>query len=181
MEARECIRNRRSVRKFDEREVPVELIREIVADAAYAPSWKNTQPTRYIAVLDGSVREKIASECVMDFAWNQKIIEGAPALVVVTTVDKRSGYERDGSESTSKGSHWQSFDAGSAAEAFCLSAHAQGLGTVILGVFDEEKVREALQIPEGELVSALIPVGYPAEEPKAPKRKPVDELVRVIG
>ena len=180
MDALTCIRTRRSIRKFEDREVPRELITEIVSDAAWAPSWKNAQPTRYIAVCDAEVKERIANECVMGFAWNQKIIAGAPTLIVVTTVDRRSGYERDGSASTTKGPHWQSFDAGIASEALCLSSHARGLGTVILGVFDETKVREILEIPEGELVSALIPTGYPAEEPNAPKRKEVDALLRFV-
>ena len=92
---------------------------------------------------------------------------------------KRSGYERDGSFSTSKGTHWQSFDAGLAAEAFCVAAHDAGLGTVILGIYDEGKVKAVLNLPETESVSALIPIGVPAESPAAPKRKDVSELLRI--
>ena len=69
------------------------------------------------------------------------------------------------------------FDAGIASEAFCLAACEQGLGTVILGLFDEEEAAELLDIsPEREL-AALIPIGYPAETPNAPRRKAVEDLL----
>lgn len=115
----------------------------------------------------------------MGFQKNIDTLHGAPALVVLTTVNGRSGYERDGSFSTSKGTHWQSFDAGLAAEAFCVAAHEAGLGTVILGIYDEGKVKTVLNLPETESVSALIPIGVPAESPAAPKRKDVSELLRI--
>lgn len=89
----------------------------------------------------------------------------------------RSGYERDGSFSTPKGDRWQMYDAGIASEAFCLAAHEEGLGTVILGLFDEEEAAKLLNLPEGRQLAALIPVGYPAEAPAAPRRKTVEELL----
>ena len=88
--------------------------------------------------------------------------------------------ERDGSFSTSKGAHWQSYDAGLAGEAFCLAAWEKGLGTVIMGIFEEAKVKEALQIPETESVSALIALGYPEEVPEAPKRKETELLLKIV-
>ena len=112
-----------------------------------------------------------------DFAFNQKTASHAPALVVLTMLTSRSGYERDGSFSTSQGTHWQSFDAGIAAQTFCLAAHALGLGTVIMGIFDEDKVKQVVDIPEGQKVAALIAVGHPAEEPVCPKRKDVETLL----
>ena len=69
------------------------------------------------------------------------------------------------------------FDTGIASEAFCLAAYEQGLGSVILGIFDEAKAASLLEIPEDRELVALIPVGYPAEEPVAPRRKPVEELL----
>lgn len=107
----------------------------------------------------------------MGFQKNIDTLHGAPALVVLTTVNDRSGYERDGSFSTSKGTHWQSFDAGLAAEAFCVAAHDAGLGTVILGIYDEGNVKAVLNLPETESVSALIPIGVPAESPAPPSAR----------
>ena len=69
------------------------------------------------------------------------------------------------------------FDAGVASEAFCLAAYEQGLGTVILGLFDHKEACELLEIPEDRDLVALIPIGYPAEAPVAPRRKSVDDLL----
>ena len=180
MNATECIKTRRSIRKFDSRAVESQVIADIVNVAAFAPSWKNSQTTRYIAVLDKAVKDRLANECMMGFEYNVGTASGAPAIVVVTTVNGRSGYERDGSATTSKGTHWQSFDAGIATQTFCLAAHEAGLSTVIMGIFDEEKVKEVIGVPEGQSVSALVAIGYAAEEPQAPKRKSADDLLTVI-
>lgn len=175
----ECIKTRRSVRRFKDTPVESKVLGDIVSVATYAPSRKNSQTTRYIGILNGELKEKIADECVMGFEYNQNTIRNAPALVVVTTVNCRSGYERDGSFTTSKGTHWQSFDAGIATEAFCLAAHDAGLSTVIMGIFDEEKVIGAVDVPQGQSVSALIAIGYADEEPVAPKRKTADEILTI--
>lgn len=179
MELISGLKERRSIRKYEDKPVTREQIEEIVEIARFAPSWKNSQSVRYNIILDKEIKDRIANECVMGFDWNTNIILNAPALMIISTVDKRSGYERDGSESTSKGEHWQSFDAGLASEAFCLAAFEKGLGTVILGIYDEAKVTEAAGIPEGEKVSALIPIGYAAENPDVPKRKETADLLRV--
>ena len=177
MDAKSCIIGRRSIRKFEGKAVPREVLEEIVSMAAYAPSWKNSQTARYIAITDPAVKERVVNEGLSIFPHNQEIVGGAPVLILLTTVDNRAGYERDGSFTTSKGTHWQSFDAGIAAEAFCLAAYEMGLGTVILGIYEEDKVKAAADVPEGQSVSALIALGYPAEEPKAPKRKETGELL----
>lgn len=180
MEALKCIETRRSIRKFKEQQVPHETMREIVAEAAFAPSWKNTQVTRYIVVEDKAVLARIADEAVLGFAHNTDIIKGAPALVVVTMVHGRSGFERDGSFSTSKEDRWEVFDAGLATQTFCLAAHDKGVGSVILGIFDEAKVAEIMGLDEGQRVAALVAAGYADEAPEAPKRKEAGELVRFL-
>lgn len=177
MEALECIKTRRSVRQFTDQPVTKEELEQVVALAAYAPSWKNVQSTRYIAVYDRAKLQTIADECIMNFAGNQRTIANTPVLILLTTVNERSGYERDGSFSTSKGTHWQSFDAGIAAQTFCLAAHTQGLGTVVMGVYDEDKIRAVIDVPEGQSVSALIALGHPASIPAIPKRKEVEALL----
>ncbi len=179
MELNNGLKERRSIRKYTDQPVNADQIGEIVEVARYAPTWKNSQSPRYNLILNKELKDKIGKECVMGFESNANIICNAPALVILTTIDKRSGYERDGSESTSKGEHWQSFDAGIAAEAFCLAAHEKGLGTLIMGIYDEAKVKEVAGIPENEKVSALISIGYAAESPAAPKRKEVADLLRV--
>lgn len=177
MEAIECIKTRRSIRKFKENLVDHETINSIIEAASMSPSWKNTQIARYNIIENREVLDNIANNCVLDFEYNQKTISRAKQLCVVSMVTKRCGYERDGSFSTSKEDRWEMFDAGIASQTFCLAAHDLGVGTVILGIFDEDKVGEAINLPEGQKVAALIVMGYPDQECEAPKRKTVDELV----
>ena len=172
------IKIRRSIRKYKEDAIPHSLIEEVVETARFAPSWKNTQIARYIVVTDKEKKDKLADNCMLGFAYNQKTTHGAPALVVLTMIKERSGYERDGSFSTPLATHWQSFDAGIAAQTFCLSAHALGLGTVIMGIYDPAEVAKVVEIPEGQEVAALIALGHPAQDPQAPARKDVDTLLR---
>lgn len=180
METLKCIETRRSIRKFKAQQVPHEVVQAIVSEASFAPSWKNTQVTRYVVVEDAGVKAKIAEEAVLGFAHNTEIIKAAPALVVVTMVHGRSGFERDGSFSTSKEDRWEVFDAGLATQTFCLAAHDKGVGSVILGIFDEAKVAELIGLDAGQRVAALVAVGYADEDPAAPKRKTAEELVRYI-
>ena len=111
------------------------------------------------------------------FPGNNSRMESAPMVVAVRVVKGRSGFERDGSFSTVKGDGWQMFDAGIATEAFCLAAYEKGLGTVILGLFDVAEATALLEIPETQELVALICIGYPAENPDAPKRKTVADLL----
>lgn len=175
MTAKECIIGRRSIRQFTEQPVSHELLEQIVETASYAPSWKNTQVARYIAV-EGEMKDKLAA-CTKIWKGNGDIMNNAPMVIAMTIVTGRSGFERDGSFSTGKGAGWQMFDAGIASEAFCLAAYEQGLGTVIMGLFDEEDAAKVLEIPEGQELAALIAIGYPAQSPDAPKRKAVTDLL----
>lgn len=179
MEALECIKTRRSVRRFTDEPVTREQVAEVVSAAAYAPSWKNTQIARYILVEDQQKIQTIGQDCVLDFTYNAKTLSHAPALVAVTMITGRSGYEKDGSFTSPLKTHWQSFDAGIAAQTFCLAAHALGLGTVIMGIYDPDKVAKVLDVPENQVVAALIAVGHPAQDPAVPPRKTVDELLSV--
>ena len=176
MTAKDCIKGRRSIRKFKEQPIDRELLSEIIETASYAPSWKHTQITRYIAVT-GELKDKLAAECTSAYPKNGEIIMQAPMLIVVTYIKGRSGFECDGSFSTAKEGSWQMFDAGVAAQTFCLAAYEQGIGSVIMGIFDEAKAASLLNIPEEREIVALIPIGYPDEEPVAPRRKPVEDLL----
>ena len=136
MTAKDCIKGRRSIRKFKEQPIDRELLSEIIETASYAPSWKHTQITRYIAVT-GELKDKLAAECTSAYPKNGEIITQAPMLIVVTYIKGRSGFERDGSFSTAKEGSWQMFDAGFACQTFCLAAFEQGIGSVIMGIFDD--------------------------------------------
>lgn len=176
MTAKECIMGRRSIRKFKSDLVDHTLLESVIDTAAYAPSWKNTQITRYIAV-EGSLKDEIADKATLAWPNNGNIIKGAPLLVAITMVTGRSGFERDGSYSTDRKDGWQIYDAGIASEAFCLAAHEAGLGSVIMGIFDGAIASSLLDIPEGQELMALIAVGYPDEAPASPKRKTAADLL----
>ena len=174
------IKTRRSIRNYKEDQIPQDVINEVVDIARFAPSWKNGQIARYYVVQSPELKQKIAESCVMGFTYNTGTLTKAPALVVVAYVQKRSGYERDGSYTTSKESEWEMFDAGIATQTFCLAAHEKGLGTCIMGIFDDAAVAEAINLPEGQKVGALVALGYPAEEPAAPARKETEQLVQFL-
>ena len=180
MEFLECVKGRRSVRKYKADPVTGALLEKVVAAATLAPSWKNSQTTRYIVVRDGPLMEDITENGMSGFEWNQNILRGAPAVILVTTIANRAGFEKDGSFSTSKGAHWESFDAGIATQTLCLAAYNEGLATVILGIFDEKKITERISIPEGQKLSALVAIGFPDETPDMPKRKEVKDLLTIL-
>lgn len=180
MNAVECLKTRRSIRSFSEQAVSHEVLEEVIATARFAPSWKNTQIARYTAVESKEIQKYIAENCVMGFSKNTNTLSNAPLIVVLSYITKRSGYERDGSFTTSKKDAWEMFDAGIATQTFCLAAHEKGLGTCIMGIFDEEMVAEAIHLPENQKVATIIAVGYPEKTPDATPRKEVEVLLTYL-
>ena len=176
----QCIKTRRSVRKYTDEPVEHEILNKIVEAASYAPSWKNTQIVRYTMVENRAMIEKIADEAVLGFVYNAKTIRRSKILAVQTVVRGLSGYEQDGTFSTDKGAGWEMYDAGISAQTFCLAAHEYGVGTVIMGIFDAEKIGQLLQIPKDQVVTAVIAMGQPAEERDAPARRSIEEIVRFL-
>ena len=92
MTAKECIKGRRSIRKFKDTSIDHQVLEDIIETASYAPSWKHTQIVRYIAV-EGALKDKIGSECTSMFPNNGTIIQNAPMLIAVTVIKNRCGYE----------------------------------------------------------------------------------------
>ncbi len=178
MNTYECIKTRRSIRKFKPDPVDHSILENIISAASFSPSWKNSQITRYIAIEDSSILNRIIENYTPSF--NSNIIKQAPMLIAVTFVKGRCGFERDGSFTTKKGDRWQMFDAGIASQTFCLAAHEAGLGTVIMGIFDEDGISELLDIPDTQELAALIAIGHPDISPDAPKRKTTEELLTYL-
>ncbi len=176
-----CIKERRSVRKFADKEITKDVLNEIVDIARFAPSWKNTQIARYYVIQDEKLKQEIAENCMLGFEFNAKTSIRANALVVVTYVKGVSGFEDDGSFSTPLADKWQTFDAGIATQTFCLAAHSKGIGSVVLGIFDDAKVHEYIKLPENQSVAAMIALGYPLEATKAaPPRLAVEDIVTYL-
>ena len=180
MDALECIKTRRSVRRYTDEVISKETMNEIIDTAKMAPTWKNTQTLRYVVVSDRALIDKIKDECILSHEGNGKTLASCNTLVVLAQINGRCGYERDGSFTTSKGAGWEMFDAGIAAQTFCLAAHEKGYGTCIMGIFDDKKVAEAVPLPEGQTVAALISIGRPKFIPDPVPRKETAELVKYI-
>ena len=174
MDLKTCILTRRSVRKFTEEPVSHETLEEIIATSAYAPSWKNTQISRYIAIENPDMLREITQTYA---PFNAPIIANCKTLIAQTFVKNRSGFERDGSFSTDRKDGWQMYDCGIAAQTFCLAAHDLGVGSVVMGVFDRKALEKYLAIPEDQELMALIAIGYPMQIGAAPKRKEVSALL----
>ena len=86
----DCIKSRRSIRRFKPDSVKHLLVEEIISAASFSPSWKNTQITRYIAIEDPSLLGKIADDFTP--SYNSDIIRHTPVLIAVTYIKGRCGF-----------------------------------------------------------------------------------------
>jgi nitroreductase len=176
MDALECIMTRRSVRKFSDREVDNETLRKVVEAARYAPSWANTQCWEFILVKDPAIREQLITTMPEGNPARKAVVQ-APVVVAMLGKHKLSGFYQ-GQAATNKEDTWYMYDVGLAAENMSLAAHALGLGSVILGLFDAARAEQILAVPAGVSLVALMPLGYPEKVPAtAPPRKPLCEFV----
>ena len=179
MEAIEAIRTRRSVRKFSDRPVEPEKLQAVLEAAQMAPSWANMQCWRFVVVRAPEVKAQISelSNVEAYFAPRGykanpalKALAEAPVVIVACAVPEQSGDVR--------GQDYYLTDVGIATENLMLAAHALGLGSVFVGVFEEDKLRDLLNIPQAVRIVGLFPLGYPQGELRAgPPRKPLAEIV----
>jgi nitroreductase len=179
MDTLEAIRTRRSVRKFIERPVEEEKLEAVLEAARQAPSWANMQCWRFVVVCDKGMKEEISRLSFVEAFFGplgyksnpaQKALAEAPVVIVACADPAKSGELR--------GQQYYLTDMGIACQNLMLAAHAQGLGTVFVGVFDEEALGEMLDIPPAMRIVGLFPLGYQEGEGKGgPPRKPLKEIV----
>ena len=169
----EIIKGRRSIRKYQDKEVPEELLNQILETVRWAPSWHNTQCWEVIVVKDQGVKESLA-EALPKANPARKHFTQAPVILALCGKLNSSGYIKG--EVTTKFGDWFMFDLGLAAQNICLMAHSLGLGTVITGLFDHEKARAVMGVPEGYELVSIIPLGYPAHDSAAPKRREIRDF-----
>ena len=177
MDLIEGIKTRRSIRQFNNKKIDINIVKEIVDICQYSPSWKNTQTVRYNYIENKNLINDIANHIGHD--WNKKIILKCQGLMILSTINNISGYEKDGTPSTPKGSHFESFDAGIYANTFVLTCHNFNIGTVIMGIFNEDNIKTIINLPYNESISCIIPMGYFDEAPQAPHKKLKDEVLRI--
>ena len=173
----EVMTSRRSVRDFDgSKTISQTEIRTLIEATQDAPSWTNSQPTRYYVALSPEKMESVR-DLLPEF--NQNNTDGASAYIVSTFVKGQSGFYR-GIPSNEVGDGWGAYDNGLANAFLILKARAMGFDTLILGGRDAEGLRTLFEIPEDERVMAVIALGYRASTPTRPGRKPVDEILKIF-
>ena len=174
MDLMEAIKGRRSIRKYKPDPVSEGALEKVMEAVKWSPSWANTQCWEVIVVKDPNVKSQLADTLTATNPARSSMTE-APLVIVLCGKKGVSGFKK-GQVATVKGD-WLMFDAGIATQSLCLAAHGQGLGTVIIGLFDHKKAEEILGVPQNVEVVAMTPLGHPATEGSAPKRKDFSEFV----
>ncbi len=174
MELMEAIKGRRSIRMYKSDPVPEEALKMVMEAVRWSPSWANTQCWKVIVVKDSKMKSDVAEALPKSNPALSSIME-APLLLILCGKKGISGFYKD-QPRTEKGD-WLMFDIGLAMQNLCLTAHALGLGTVIVGMFEHKKVGKILDVPQDIEVVAMTPLGYPVAVGSIPKRKEVSEFV----
>jgi nitroreductase len=167
------IKGRRSIRRFQDKLIPEKDLREILEAVQWSPSWANTQCWEIIVVKEASTKEKLKESLTPKNPATVGLTE-APVVLALCGKLQSSGYYKG--QATTRLGDWFMFDLGIATQSLCLTAHSLGLGTVIVGSIEHEKAKAVLGVGEGYDVVALIPVGYPAKDSAAPKRREISEF-----
>ncbi len=170
-----AIRERRSVRKYNSKPIPEEVLMEILDAGRLSPSWANTQTWRFIVVKDQQIKQKLQETMRPANPCREAFVE-APVVICVVSQRGLSGCRR-GEPTTNKGDTWFMFDAGIAMEHLVLAAWNHGLGTCHVGAFDATKAEEILAIPQRYSIVAMTPLGYFDTPPESTPRKPLSEIV----
>jgi len=165
----DAVRNRHSIRRYQTREVDGEKLNKLLETVNLAPSAGDLQGYEIILVRNASVKEALARA-----AYGQSPVREAP-VVLVFCADRLLSASKYGK----RGAELYAVQDATIAAAYCqLAATAQGLATVWIGAFDPDAAGAAIETPEHVTPVAIIPVGYPAEEPHATPRRSLGNLVR---
>lgn len=159
---------RQSTRKFINKEVEEQKLLNCLEAARLAPSACNSQPWTFIVVNEPDLKSRVARETYSALFPFNKFVQLAPVMVVVV-VEKPNFTSQIGGRIKNK--DYVMFDIGIAVEHFCLQAAADGLGTCILGWFNESEIKKILQIDKKKNIGLCIAVGY--SEVNYPHRKKI--------
>jgi len=166
----ETIKSRRSIREFQKKEIPEEIIEKLIEALIWAPSAGNLQSRKFYFVFNQEIKEKL-----VEAAFGQSFIGQAPLVIVGCTDEKIS--KRYGE----KGKNLYSIcDVALSIQNLMLLAYSEGLGSIWVGAFNEKEVSKILNFPENLKAIAIIPVGYPAEKPSPPPRVSKKEAVEFV-
>jgi len=156
MQVDEAIRTRRSIRKYEHKPIPREVLEQLLEAARLAPSSDNRQAWTMVVVQDDAMKEKLASASA-----GQRFVAECSAYIVGVAQPEVS---------------YSTVDMTIALDHLSLRAVELGLGTCWVGDFDGERIRDLLGIPKGREVTICMTVGYPVESPRARRRKESSEL-----
>ena len=170
----EVIKERRSIRKYEGKDISEELVNRVLDAVRWTPSWVNTQCWEVIVVKDRIIKESLQATISKGNPAAKSIVT-APVVLAVCGRLEKSGYYKD--KVSTKFGDWYMFDLGLATQNLCLMAHHLGVGTVIVGLFDHDRAKEILNVPAGYELVVLVPMGYPAKTPSAPKRRETNEFM----
>lgn len=175
MKFQELINQRQSVRKYMDKTVEKEKIEKLIEAVHIAPSACNSQPWKLIIVDEPELKNKVALATFSKTVSFNRFAEEAPVIAVLV-IEKAKIIARIGG--SIKNQEYPMYDIGIAAAHFCLQATELGLGTCMIGWFDEKKIKELLKIPAKRKVGLVITVGYQPEDYKHRKkiRKPINEI-----
>lgn len=171
MDFSELVLKRQSDRRYALGPVAREHILKCLEAVRLAPSACNSQPWKFVVVDDRSILAEI-SDASIGLGMNRFT---AQVPVMVAVVQENMNLEaRAGS--LVKNKDYSMIDLGIAVENFCLQAAELGLGTCIIGWFDEKRVKKVLNVPRGRRVQLLISLGYPDGPTRQKVRKSIDEM-----
>ena len=180
MDFNKLIITRQSVRRYAATAVEPEKLNKCLEAARLAPSASNSQPWKFIVVDQEPLRTEVAKATFSDIKLINKFTVQAPVLVVIV-MEKAKLITRLAMMVKKK--EWPLIDIGITATHFCLQATELGLGTCMIGWFQENKIKKLLQIPSDKSIGLVISLGYAVDGyPLRTKiRKPMEEMVRYNG
>lgn len=176
MDFLELVNHRQSVRKYTDQPVEKEKIIKCIEAARLAPSACNAQPWKFIIVDDPDKRGKIAKETYGLLLSFNKFSKNAPVVLAIV-IEPANFTSKMGT--ALKNIHYPLIDIGIAAEHFCLQAAEIGLGTCMIGWFNEKPVKKILNVPDNKKIGLLITIGYEPNGYKQRKkiRKSINNVV----
>lgn len=175
MEFLQLVNERESTRRYADRPVETEKIEAILEACRLAPSACNSQPWKFVMVTDRDLSLEVANATFNPVLQFNRFAVQAPVMAVLV-MEPAKMLSKIGS--TVKDKDLSLIDIGIVAEHFCLAAAEQGLGTCMLGWFNEKKVRELLHIPRGRRIPLIITLGYPQDHKKRRKIRKSHEEIR---
>lgn len=176
MEFNQVLNQRKSIRRFKDKQVERTLIDQMIESAILAPSWKNSQTARYYVIESKELLTTFKEDCLAKF--NHDNCKDAPIIIVSTFVENIAGFSKDGAPNNELSNEWGSYDLGLHNQNLILKATELGLDTLIMGIRDASKIKEMLNIADNEIIVPVIAVGYGDIDPQRPKRKEIEEIVK---